>query len=56
AIWKNQLLFVIHNRMERAKFNLASDWRVAPKAPLTAGVNHGGLANVTMPKMGPGEF
>jgi predicted double-glycine peptidase len=54
--WKNGLLFVIHNRMEVAKFNLASDWRVAPRAPLSAGINHEGLSNITMPKMGPGEF
>jgi hypothetical protein len=54
--WKNGLLFVIHNRMEKAKFNLASDWRVAPRAPLAAGINHDGLSNITMPKMGPGEF
>jgi predicted double-glycine peptidase len=56
AIWKNRFLFVIHNRMESAKFNLASDWRVAPRAPLAAGISRDGLANITMPKMGPGDF
>jgi predicted double-glycine peptidase len=55
ANWKNRLLFVIHNRMETARFNLASDWRVAPRAPLAAALNQGmGLAG--MPKMGPGDF
>jgi predicted double-glycine peptidase len=54
--WKNGLLFVIHNRMESARFNLAADWRVAPRAPIAAGINREGLANVTMPRMGPGEF
>jgi predicted double-glycine peptidase len=56
TIWKNRFLFVIHNRMESAKFNLASDWRVAPRAPLVAGVNRDGVANITIPRMGPGEF
>jgi predicted double-glycine peptidase len=33
-LWVNQLLFVVHNRREAAQFNVASDWRVAPAAPL----------------------
>ena len=49
AIWQGKLLFVIHNRMEQAQFNLAADWRAAPQAPLRAGVNRDGLAGVTMP-------
>ncbi|HEU5135903.1 MAG TPA: C39 family peptidase [Steroidobacteraceae bacterium] len=34
SLWVNHLLFVVHNRRETARFNLASDWRVAPGAPL----------------------
>lgn len=56
AIWQGRLLFVIHNRMEQAQFNLAADWRAAPRAPLTAGVNRDGLAGVTLPALGPGDF
>ena len=56
AIWQSRLLFVVHNRMESARFNLSSDWRAAPQAPLTAGVNRNGLSGVTMPKHGPGDF
>lgn len=56
SIWVNKLLFVIHNKQEMAKFNDAADWRVAPRAPLAAGINHDGLANVTLPKFGPGDF
>jgi predicted double-glycine peptidase len=56
ASWKNGLLFVIHNRMESARFNLAADWRVAPRAPLGNGVSRDGLTGITLPKMGPGEF
>jgi predicted double-glycine peptidase len=56
AIWKNNLLFVVHNRMESARFNLAADWRVAPRAPLGGGVGREGLSHITLPKLGPGEF
>jgi uncharacterized protein len=38
ASWQSGLLFVVHNRMDSARFNLAADWRAAPQAPLTAGV------------------
>jgi predicted double-glycine peptidase len=56
AAWPSRLLFVIHNHMESARFNLASDWRAAPRAPLASGVNRDGLASVFMPKNGPGDF
>lgn len=56
AAWKNGLLFVVHNRMEKARFNLAADWRVAPRAPLGSGVGRDGMAAITMPKLGPGDF
>lgn len=56
ANWQSRLLFVIHNRMDSARFNLAADWRVAPQAPLSAGVNRDGLSNVTMSNLGPGDF
>lgn len=54
--WVNSLLFVIHNKQGLAKFNDTADWRAAPKAPLSAGINYDGLGNVTIPKFGPGEF
>jgi predicted double-glycine peptidase len=56
AHWKNRLLFVIHNRMDAARFNLQADWRAAPQAPLAAGVNRDGLGGVTLPALGPGDF
>ena len=55
--WKNGLLFVIHNRMDKAQFNLAADWRIAPHAPIgQQGISRDGLWQVTIPKLGPGEF
>lgn len=56
AHWQGRLLFVIHNRMAQARFNLAEDWRAAPRAPLAAGVNRDALAGVTLPARGPGDF
>ncbi len=54
--WANKLLFVVHNRMDIARFNLAADWRVAPRAPVGDGVDRGTLTAITLPKMGPGDF
>jgi predicted double-glycine peptidase len=56
AAWKNRLLFVIHNRIEQARFNLAADWNAAPLAPLASSVVRDSLGNITLPKLGPGEF
>jgi len=56
ARWQSRLLFVIHNRLESARFNLAADWHAAPQAPLASGINRDGLAGVTLPAHGPGDF
>lgn len=55
-MWQNGLLFVIHNRMESARFNLAADWRAAPRAPVSTGIARDGMTEITMPKFGPGDF
>lgn len=56
AVWKNGLVFVIHNRRSLAVFNSPNDWRVAPYAPLTSGIDRSSLYNMTMPKRGPGDI
>ena len=56
ASWKSGLLFVVHNRMNSARFNLAADWQAVPQAPLRAGVNRDSLSGATTPKHGPGDF
>lgn len=56
ANWPSRLLLVIHNRVESARFNLASDWRAAPQALLAEGISRDSLTNVTLPKHGPGDF
>jgi uncharacterized protein len=55
-LWKNGLLFVIHNRREFAHFNSDSDWRTAPIAPLGIGIDRRGLDTITMSKYGPGDI
>jgi len=55
ASWQNRLLFVIHNRMDSAKFNLPVDWRAAPLAPLDTAIVRDGLNNAVS-KFGPGQF
>jgi len=56
ARWQNNLLFVIHNQMERARFNVAAEWRLVPRPPLATGIDRGSMTDYTLPKMGPGDF
>lgn len=55
-VWVHRLLFVIHNRRGTARFNAAEDWRLAPRAPLHAGLINDGLMRAVVPKHGPGDF
>ncbi|MCE3261539.1 MAG: peptidase [Pseudoduganella sp.] len=56
AIWQNRLLFVIHSRPGKPRFNDTADWRVAPQALLADGVMRDSLRDVTVPKLGAGDF
>ncbi|MHA6203018.1 C39 family peptidase [Dyella soli] len=56
AAWTNGLVFVIHNRRDLAVFNNPSDWRAAPQAALSIGIDRGSLYNITMPKRGPEDL
>ena len=56
ALWTNGILFVISNRQERAKFNVAAEWSAVPRAPLASGINRDGLAGLVLPKNGPSDF
>ncbi len=55
-LWKNHLVFLIHNRRNLAIFNSREDWRAAPVAMLGAGLNRNGLYNIVMPKNDPPSF
>ena len=52
-LWKNHLVFVIHNRRSLAVFNNPADWHVAPIAPMGQGIDRSGLGTLTIPKDGP---
>jgi uncharacterized protein len=54
-LWVNQLLFVVHNKRELAQFNLASDWHVAPGAPLFQAIDRARLLE-SMPVRRAGAF
>lgn len=56
SLWQSKLLFVIHNRMDSARFNLAADWRVAPRAPIGSDMARAGLSGLALQKHGPGDF
>lgn len=56
AVWKNQLVFVIHNRRTLAVFNSRDDWRAAPMAPLGSAVDRTGVGRLTLPTRGPGDI
>ncbi len=56
AIWQNRLLFVIHGRPGKARFNETVDWRVAPQALLAEGISRDSLRDVTVPKLGTSDF
>ena len=56
AAWPDRLLFVIHNWAGKPLFNQASDWSVAPRAPLGEAVNRASLTDITLPKNGSGNF
>ncbi|MBK6006398.1 C39 family peptidase [Ramlibacter ginsenosidimutans] len=55
-LWLGGLLFVIHDHVQQARFNLASDWRAAPRAPVFSALPHDGLAGTGLPRNGPGDF
>ncbi|HEX5393803.1 MAG TPA: C39 family peptidase [Rhodocyclaceae bacterium] len=54
-LWVNQVLFVVRNKQEVARFNDDLDWRAAPHAPLGSGV-YGNGANLGLDKHGPADF
>lgn len=55
AIWKARLLFVVHNQTQRAKFDDATSWQAAPRAPLGT-ANGEQLRMTALPRLSPGDF
>jgi predicted double-glycine peptidase len=55
SLWVNRILFVIHNRRDLAKFNVARDWRIAPSAPLGLAIDREDRFD-TLPIRHPGSL
>jgi predicted double-glycine peptidase len=56
SLWANRILFVIHEGPVKPGFNLAADWRNAPRAPLVEGAMRAMDSTYGLPKFGPGDF
>lgn len=56
TLWDNNVLFVVHNRRDLARFNDRRDWSIAPASPLDQGVQRRGLHDIVIPKRGPGDI
>ncbi|MEF9942569.1 MAG: C39 family peptidase [Burkholderiaceae bacterium] len=56
SIWQNQILFVVTSHPGQARFNLESDWRLAPRAPINQAASQEGVQRFAPPKFGPGDF
>jgi predicted double-glycine peptidase len=56
SIWANRILFVIHEGPNKPGFNLAADWRNAPRAPLGEAAMRAMDSTYGLPKFGPGDF
>lgn len=56
SMWVNRILFVVTNRQNIAKFNVATDWRAAPSAPIAGVVDRQGVPGTALPKYGPSDF
>ena len=56
TIWLNQLLFVIHDRKRKPRFNELSDWAAAPRMQPGDALAREGLGRVTLPKLDAGDF
>lgn len=56
AIWLNQLLFVIHDRDRKPRFNERSDWAAAPRMQPGDALAREDLGRVTLPKLDAGDF
>jgi predicted double-glycine peptidase len=56
SMWVNQIMFVVTNRQDVARFNLAADWRASPTAPLGSARDLQGATGTAFPKFGPSDF
>ncbi|GGY22065.1 peptidase C39 [Massilia dura] len=55
-IWLNQLLFVIHGRPGKPRFNAEEDWAVAPRLQPGLALERDSLQRITLPKFDAGDY
>ena len=56
AMRVNDILFVISNRQDEARFNRADEWRAVPRAWLAGREGMDRAALTSLPKLGAGDF
>jgi predicted double-glycine peptidase len=56
AVWQNRLLFVIHGRVGKPRFNEGSDWAAAPRLRPGDVLARDNLQGITLPKLDAGDF
>ena len=56
AAWLGRLLFVIHGWHGPIHFNQQADWRAAPRGFPADAINRASLSDLTLPKLGQGDF
>lgn len=56
ALRSNQILLVINNRQESARFNVASDWAAIPRAPIAGRLDSVASSALGLPARGSSDF
>ncbi len=56
AQWQTKVLFLIYDKSHRPTFNSNAEWRLAPEAPLSAGLQDSSLASTMLSRRGPGDY
>jgi uncharacterized protein len=56
AIWDSRIAFLIHSHQNGVRFNVPSDWNIAPRANLGEPLHRDSLANSLLMRPGPNDF
>lgn len=56
AIWDSRIAFLIHSQQDGVRFNVPSDWNIAPRAVLGEPLHRDSLANSLLMRPGRNDF
>jgi predicted double-glycine peptidase len=56
AIWDSRIAFLIHSHQNGVRFNVPSDWNIAPRASLGEPLHRDSLANSLLMRPGHNDF